>query len=124
MQEERGKRQGCKTGHGVFEDGITTSLTAAQLDHVLRPKVDAAVHLHELTRDADLAACVLFSSVAGVLGGAGQGNYAAGNTFPVRIWRRATVAPSSTREGNMRPAGLPSRVFSAAACASSEVGSA
>ncbi|WP_172382406.1 type I polyketide synthase [Streptomyces sp. MNP-20] len=66
---------------GVFDDGITSSLTAEQLDRVLRPKVDAAVNLRTLTAAADLDAFVLFSSVAGVLGGAGQGNYAAGNTF-------------------------------------------
>ncbi|WJV44909.1 type I polyketide synthase [Streptomyces flavofungini] len=66
---------------GVFDDGITSSLTGDQLDRVLRPKADAALNLRALTRDADLAALVLFSSVAGVLGGAGQGNYAAGNTF-------------------------------------------
>ncbi|WP_030689255.1 type I polyketide synthase, partial [Streptomyces sp. NRRL B-1347] len=66
---------------GVFDDGITSSLTTEQLDRVLRPKVDAAVNLRALTADTGLAAFVLFSSVAGVLGGAGQGNYAAGNTF-------------------------------------------
>ncbi|MFF9898021.1 type I polyketide synthase [Streptomyces longispororuber] len=66
---------------GVFDDGITASLTPAQLDRVLRPKVDAALNLGALTADAGLDAFVLFSSVAGVLGGAGQGNYAAGNTF-------------------------------------------
>ncbi|WP_409490915.1 SDR family NAD(P)-dependent oxidoreductase [Amycolatopsis sp. cmx-11-12] len=64
---------------GVVDDGVIGSLTAEQVDRVLRPKVDAAWNLHELA--GDLAAFVLFSSVSGVLGGPGQANYAAGNTF-------------------------------------------
>ncbi|WP_274910693.1 type I polyketide synthase [Streptomyces sp. WZ-12] len=66
---------------GVLDDGTLTALTPDRLATVLRPKLDAAWHLHDLTRDHDLAAFVLYSSTAGVMGGPGQANYAAGNAF-------------------------------------------
>ncbi|MDB1090340.1 SDR family NAD(P)-dependent oxidoreductase [Streptomyces sp. ACA25] len=65
----------------VLDDGVLTGMTAAGVARVLAPKVRGAVNLHELTKDADLRAFALFSSAAGVLGGAGQGNYAAANVF-------------------------------------------
>ena len=64
----------------TLDDGIVPALTGERLERVLRPKVDGACHLHELTADRDLAAFVLFSSASG-LGGAGQANYAAANVF-------------------------------------------
>ncbi|MEU1022096.1 SDR family NAD(P)-dependent oxidoreductase [Streptomyces sp. NPDC005904] len=66
---------------GVLHDGVISSLTPERVDQVLRPKIDALVHLHELTRDLDLSAFVFFSSAAATFGSPGQGNYAAANVF-------------------------------------------
>jgi len=66
---------------GVLDDGLISSLTVDRMDTVLRTKVDGAWNLHELTRDMDLSAFVVFSSMAGIVGTPGQGNYAAANSF-------------------------------------------
>ncbi|MEU3189011.1 SDR family NAD(P)-dependent oxidoreductase [Streptomyces sp. NPDC006923] len=66
---------------GVLDDGVIDMLTPERMDTVLRPKADAALNLHTLTRDLDLSAFVLFSAAAGTLGSAGQGSYAAANVF-------------------------------------------
>ncbi|MET9713675.1 type I polyketide synthase [Nocardiopsis alba] len=66
---------------GTIDDGVLTALTPERIDTVLRPKADAAFHLHRLTRHLELRAFVLFSSAAGVLGSPGQANYAAANVF-------------------------------------------
>ncbi|HET8642612.1 MAG TPA: type I polyketide synthase, partial [Pseudonocardiaceae bacterium] len=73
----------CAVVHtaGVVDDATVERLSGQQLDAVFAPKADAAWHLHELTRDRELAAFVMFSSVAGLLGNPGQGNYAAANVF-------------------------------------------
>ncbi|MFE7130453.1 type I polyketide synthase [Streptomyces sp. NPDC057638] len=77
---------------GVADNGVIGAMTPDQLDYVLRPKVDAAWHLHELTRELPLTAFVLFSSSSCVVDGPGQGNYAAANLFLNALAERRAAA--------------------------------
>ncbi|MCV7074506.1 type I polyketide synthase [Mycobacterium szulgai] len=66
---------------GTLDDAAIASLTPDRVDTVLRSKVDGAWNLHQATRELGLAMFVLCSSLAGVVGAQGQGNYAAANAF-------------------------------------------
>ncbi|MET8983467.1 SDR family NAD(P)-dependent oxidoreductase [Streptomyces sp. NPDC004539] len=64
---------------GTVADATLTALTPEQVDTVLPVKTDALAHLDELAPDVERF--VVFTSLAGVMGGAGQANYAAANAF-------------------------------------------
>jgi len=83
---------------GVLRDATLPNQTPETLDEVLRAKVDAALHLHHLTADEDLAAFVLYSSAAGVLGNPGQANYTAANACldALAAYRRARGLPATS----------------------------
>jgi len=82
----------------TLDDAVLDALTLAQVDHATGAKINGARHLDALTRGLDLDRFVLFSSVAGVCGVAGQGNYAPGNAFldALADWRRAAGLPATT----------------------------
>ncbi|MFI5916525.1 SDR family NAD(P)-dependent oxidoreductase [Dactylosporangium sp. NPDC051541] len=77
---------------GALDDAPLHALRPEQLDAVLRPKVDAALVLDELTAELPLSMFVLFSSLAGHIGSAGQANYAAANTAVDAIARRRRMS--------------------------------
>ncbi|MEV5978538.1 SDR family NAD(P)-dependent oxidoreductase [Streptomyces sp. NPDC052114] len=81
---------------GTVHNGLLAALGPEEVERVLRPKADAAWHLHDLTRDREISAFVLLSSTAGLLAGAGQANYAAANTFldGLAAHRRAAGLPA------------------------------
>ena len=83
---------------GVLDDGVVATLDEHRLRRVLAPKVDGALHLHELSRDLGLSQFVMFSSIAGTLGTPGQANYAAANAFldALAQHRRAEGLPATS----------------------------
>ncbi|MGW8066607.1 SDR family NAD(P)-dependent oxidoreductase [Streptomyces ziwulingensis] len=66
---------------GLIEDALLQDKGDEQVARVLAPKTTGTALLDELTAEDRLAAFVLFSSVVGTVGNAGQCDYAAANAY-------------------------------------------
>ncbi|MFT3864031.1 MAG: SDR family NAD(P)-dependent oxidoreductase [Solirubrobacterales bacterium] len=93
---------------GVRGDAMVSNLDPGDLEQVLAPKADGAWNLHRATAGLDLERFVLFSSVAGVLGGPGQGAYAAANSYldALAQARRAEGLPATSIAWGMWNVGM------------------
>ncbi len=69
----------CVPPGGLLRDGPIGRQTAAGAREVLAPKLNGALALGAAAAALPLAGSCLFSSVAALLGNAGQANYAAAN---------------------------------------------
>ncbi|HWY75749.1 MAG TPA: SDR family NAD(P)-dependent oxidoreductase, partial [Verrucomicrobiae bacterium] len=80
----------------VLDDGMLSQLTPERFSQVLAPKVTGAWNLHLASMDLPLDFFVLYSSISGLAGAAGQGNYAAANSFldALAHYRRAIGLPA------------------------------
>ena len=80
----------------VFEDALLANAGWDLFERVLRPKLAGAWHLHQATMRLELDFFVLFSSVLSLWGAAGQGAYAAANSFldALALYRRAQGSPA------------------------------
>ncbi|MCY4065364.1 MAG: SDR family NAD(P)-dependent oxidoreductase, partial [Rhodospirillaceae bacterium] len=80
---------------GVLSDGALGNQSWERFEQVLWPKILGAWHLHRATEDRDLDLFILFSSVVGILGSAGQANHASANAYLDRLaaHRRAQGLP-------------------------------
>lgn len=77
---------------GISADALTENQDALTLDRVMAPKAAAAWTLHALTEHRSLDHFVLFASMAGVMGSAGQAPYAAANAALDALAHRRSVA--------------------------------
>ncbi|GAX60242.1 beta-ketoacyl synthase [Candidatus Scalindua japonica] len=81
IKEEYGKLNGIIHSAGVIRDAFFLKKTHDQIKAVLSPKVSGAINLDIATKDERLDFMIFFSSLAGVLGGIGQCDYAGANAF-------------------------------------------
>ena len=99
-RERFGRIVGVTHAAGVLRDGFLLHKSHEDAEAVLAPKAYGAVWLDEATKDEPLEYFVTFSSVAAVLGAAGQSDYAYANAFADQVVaRRADLRDRGARSG-------------------------
>nr|WP_226858190.1 SDR family NAD(P)-dependent oxidoreductase [Acidithiobacillus ferridurans] len=94
---ELGPLRGVIHAAAVIDDALAQNLSEEQIQRVLAPKVQGALHLHHLTQTLSLDFFVLYSSVTTILGNPGQAHYVAANTWMEALaqQRRAQGLPAT-----------------------------
>jgi acyl transferase domain-containing protein/NADPH:quinone reductase-like Zn-dependent oxidoreductase/NADP-dependent 3-hydroxy acid dehydrogenase YdfG/aryl carrier-like protein len=106
--------RGIVHGAAVIEDAFVSQLDAGKIDRVLRPKIAGGWNLHTavVRHEIPLDFFVNFSSIAQVVGSAGQANYTAANSVlnAIATYRRGRgLAGSSTAWGMIAGSGFVAR---------------
>lgn len=105
--------RGIVNAAGIVDDGVLAQQTAERLRNVAAPKIEGSFNLHQATSGLALDFFVGFSSVAAMLGSAGQATYAAANAFMDALAhhrRRAGAAGLSVNWGPWASAGMAARL--------------
>lgn len=76
----------------VMDDGLLSDLSAERFEASLRPKLDGAQALDQLTRADPIELFVLYSSISAAIGNPGQGNYVVANAAMEAVALRRAAA--------------------------------
>ena len=98
--KEFGAINGVIHAAGVIEDSLLIKKDRASIERVLTPKVDGTIAVDEATKHEPLDFFVVFSSLSGVFGNAGQADYAFANSFVDEFMaQRESLRAAGSRRG-------------------------
>ena len=102
IEGQYGKLNGIIHSAGVIRDDFLIKKTGVEIEDVLSPKVKGLVNLDDASRGMKLDIFILFSSIAGVMGNAGQADYSAANAFMDEYAKyRNKLTKKNERQGRM-----------------------
>ncbi|WP_428610691.1 SDR family NAD(P)-dependent oxidoreductase, partial [Sedimenticola sp.] len=101
IEKVYGGLNGIVHSAGVILDNFILNKAAEEVGAVLAPKVSGLVNLDQASREMKLDFLVVFSSMSGALGNAGQADYAAANAFmDAYVHYRNRLVATGKRQGH------------------------